>query len=189
MKNVKYIIIGAVIAALIQTGLLAKIIYDRGQHLQHGKEVLLQTGMVDPRDLFRGHYVRLNLSIGRILGKDVNTIGELKYGKSVFVLLKKGDAEFWIPDAIYADLPEASDNPVLKGKLTYIRNSKDPEKATYQISFPFDRYFAPKKRAKELEKIRNDRQLGIIVALNDKGEGLIKGISVEGKSIYNEPIY
>lgn len=189
MKYVKYIIIGAVIAALIQTGLLVKIIYDRSAHLQNGAEVHLQTGMVDPRDLFRGHYVRLNLSIGSILAKDVNTIGELKYGKSVFVLLKKGDAEFWIPDAIYADLPEANGSPVLKGKLTNISYRKDIEKAIYRISFPFDRYFAPKKRAKELEKIRNDRKLGIIVSLNDKGEGLIKGISVDGKSIYNEPLY
>ena len=189
MKNLKFIIIGALIAAAIQTGLLVKIIYDRGQQLANGTEVHLQTGMVDPRDLFRGHYVRLNLSIGRILKKDVKIVGDLKPREAVFVSLKKGTDEFWVPVVIYSELPEASDNPVLKGKLTYIRNSKDPEKTTYQISFPFDRFFAPKKRAKELEKIRNDRKLGIIVALNKKGEGLIKGISVDGKSIYNEPIY
>ena len=58
-----------------------------------------------------------------------------------------------------------------------------------RISFPFDRYFAPKKRAKELEKFRRDQKLGVVLSLNKEGVGLIKGITVEGKVIYNEPLY
>lgn len=189
MKNLKLIVIGAVVAALIQTGLLVKIIYDRAEQLENGAEVNLQSGMVDPRDLFRGHFVRLNLSIGRILKKDVKIIGELKRRSAVYVSLKKGAEEFWVPDTIYAEFPSDVNLPVLKGELQYFNDNKDFDKANYQIRFPFDRYFAPKKKAQELEKIRNDRKLGIIVSLNEKGEGLIKGISVDGKSIYNEPIY
>lgn len=189
MKNKKALIIGAIVAAIIQSGLLAKIIYDRAELISNGTEVNLQSGMVDPRDLFRGHYVTLNLSIGRISAKDVEIVGALKKGEPIYVTLKRGIDEFWIAESLFSSIPNDISTPIIKGELRYIRNAENFDKAEYRIKFPFDRFFAPKKKAKELEKVRNGRKLGILVSLSDTGEGVIKGISVEGETIYNEPIY
>ena len=57
-----------------------------------------------------------------------------------------------------------------------------------RLSLPFDRYFAPKKRAQELEKFRRESRLGVVIALNDDGNGVIKGIMVDGDVIYDEPL-
>ena len=60
---------------------------------------------------------------------------------------------------------------------------------SHVIRFPIDRFFAEKNRAKDLEKVRRDRNLGVVVALGPNGEAAIKGISVEGELIYNEPLW
>ena len=59
----------------------------------------------------------------------------------------------------------------------------------YRISFPFDRYFAPKERALEIENIRSDGKLGVILVVSTDGTGYIKGLSIDGKRIYDEPLY
>ncbi|MDP5347464.1 MAG: GDYXXLXY domain-containing protein, partial [Paracoccaceae bacterium] len=50
-------LVAAIIAvALVQTAALAKMVTDRAALLRDGTEVVLETGAIDPRDLFRGHY-------------------------------------------------------------------------------------------------------------------------------------
>jgi len=47
------------ILALAQTGVLAAMVIDRVRLLTSGREITLPIVPVDPRDLFRGEYVRL----------------------------------------------------------------------------------------------------------------------------------
>lgn len=177
-------LIGAVIAGLLQTGALAKMIFDRNTLLRNGTEVQLETGFVDPRDMFRGHYVTLNLLISRIEKTSISgPAQDPSYNDPVWVALVPRADGFWQADALYTTLPENIDQPVIKGKLRY-SNSKD-----YLISFPVDRYFAPKKRALELEQFRRDQALGVILALDGQGNASVKGITVEGKRIYDEPLF
>lgn len=187
--TIKHFLIGAVIAAILQTTALGKIIFDRAMQLQNGKEVVLQTQMRDPRDLFRGHYVTLNLSVGEVAEDKVEVNGEFKYKDPVFVALKKGEDEFWVAKAIYDKMPTGISDPVIKGKYQRAHKPKGETVLRHRIRFPFDRFFAAKKRAKELEKVRRDQKLGVVLSVGDNGEALIKGISVEGEMIYNEPIW
>ena len=62
----KFYIAAAVVVALLQSGALASMIYDRAQRIATGREVVLESRMRDPRDLFRGHFVTLNLDVGQL---------------------------------------------------------------------------------------------------------------------------
>lgn len=186
--KLRYFIGGAIIAAILQTGALGKIIYDRADLIRNGTEVVLQSGMIDPRDLFRGHYVVLNLTIGRLAAEDVRVVGKLAYNMPVYVSLEKGENEFWVADTLYAEYPADTSSPVIQGIYTSGRSGSVTNQS-HRIRFPIDRFFAEKSRAKDLEKVRRDRNLGVVIALDGKGGSAIKGISVEGELIYNEPVW
>lgn len=186
--KLKWFILGAVIAALLQTAALGKIIFDRADLIKNGREVVLQSGMVDPRDLFRGHYVTLNLTIGRIPAVEVTVVGEPEQRHDVWVSLKKGEDEFWVADTLYSEKPEIAASPVIRGEYLSGRPVAGGNQF-HSIRFPVNRFFAEKSRAKDLEKVRNDRKLGVVVALSEDGDAAIKGISVAGKLIYNEPVW
>ena len=55
-----------VAAALVQVALLTVMIVDRVQILRDGKEVILLSRPVDPRDLLRGDYVVLVYDISQL---------------------------------------------------------------------------------------------------------------------------
>ena len=186
LKSPGAFVVGALMAMVLQTGILAKILFDRASLLSSGKEVVLQSRMVDPRDLFRGHYVQLQLSAGEIKESDIEIVGDIESSDDVYVELVKTENGFWTATRLHKEFPSNSGAVLLKGKVSF--NSRASNE-TYRIRFPFDRYFAPKKRAKKLEKIRNQGQLGVVLSLDGKGGGMVKGIQVDGEIIYNEPVF
>jgi uncharacterized membrane-anchored protein len=181
--KLKTFAIGVIVAAVLQTGALAKIIYDRAGFLRDGQEIHLRTNFVDPRDLFRGHYVRLNLVIGDTNVADIELSGDFKETGDVFMTLKKSEDGFFEPVSASATRPDPSTGPVLRGDFKSLWDDK------LRVEFPFDRYFAPKLRALELENIRQDDQLGIILAVDENGNGMIKGILIDGELFYDEPLF
>jgi uncharacterized membrane-anchored protein len=52
--------------ALMQTGVLAVMVFDRMRLLTTGREITLPIVAVDPRDLLRGEYVELGYAVGRV---------------------------------------------------------------------------------------------------------------------------
>jgi len=179
-------LVGAIIIAVLQTGAVGAMIYNRASQISGGKEVILESGFIDPRDLFRGHYVILNLVVGQ-LGEHVTEVDKpFSRREIVYVELAKGEDIFWTAKKLWHDLPDNAEGAYIKGKITLIPRGS---RRTYRISFPYDRYFAPKKRAKELEKFRRDRKLGVVLALGKDGSGYIKGITVDGEIIYDEPLF
>ena len=43
--------------------------------------------------------------------------------------------------------------------------------------------------AQALEKIQRDQKLGVVLSLDEAGNGLIKGLMVEGKLVYDERVF
>lgn len=184
--SLKFYIAAAVIVALVQSAALASMIYDRAQRIMTGREVVLESRMRDPRDLFRGHFVTLNLDVGE-LPKDGTPVDRaFTRNETVFVELEKGDGPFWRARKLWHQIPAEAEGVFLKGRMQFV-----PLRGTslYRLSFPFDRYFAPKERALEIEKNRSDGKLGVILAVGDDGTGYIKGLSVDAVRIYDEPLY
>jgi len=88
-----------------------------------------------------------------------------------------------------------ADRVTLKGWLRYAYPAY-LEKA--YIAYGLERYYAPKKRALELEKMtrrgnraggRKERPLGVIVRVAGDGKAAIAGLMIDGRKIYEEPLF
>ncbi|MDA9008878.1 GDYXXLXY domain-containing protein [Alphaproteobacteria bacterium] len=188
--KIKTFLIGVIVAAGLQTAALAKIIYDHRSLLVSGQEVYLETGFVDPRDLFRGHYVTLRLLISNPERHKVEIDGTFGYRDDIFMVLKKGEGVFWEAASIHKTYPVNPGGPVIKGTAMFTStNLENSASVRPTVSFPFDRYFAPKLKAQELENLRRNRKLGVILSLGDDGKGLIKGVTIDGDPIYEEGLF
>ncbi len=186
MKTAKGLFVGLVVAAVLQTGALGAIIYKHLEDLRTGVEVVLKSNMRDPRDFFRGHYTRLQLDVERIDPKTVSLPDlPLKTRQDVFIVLKPGEDGFWKASAVSATAP--SGGVFLKGVTSYVPPNAKPTQP-FNVSLPFSRYYAPKRRALELEALNRDQKLGIILAVQADGTAKIKGISVDGKLIHDETL-
>lgn len=181
--TIRTLLIGILIAAAAQTGLMAKIITDRAAALKAGTEVLLETGFIDPRDLFRGHYTTLNLLISTPDPDTVTIEKDIKYNDTIYAELTKTDGFAQIV-AITKTIPDAPKGPILKGTAQF--NTGNPRA---RIRFPFNRFYADKTRALELQDMQREQKLGVILSVSPDGTGMIKGLTIEGEKIYEEPLY
>ena len=66
MSISRKLLLSLAIVALAQTTVLAAMVIDRVRLLSSGREITLPIVPVDPRDLFRGEYVRLGYDVGRV---------------------------------------------------------------------------------------------------------------------------
>jgi len=80
-----------IVLILIQVLLLTGMIIYRQYWVHTGQRIILVTEPVDPRDIFRGDYVRLSYEISRL---DLNKLGvkeRFKRGEKIYVHLEKDD--------------------------------------------------------------------------------------------------
>lgn len=180
---------GLLAAAALQTAVLGWMIRGHWVDLTTGTEVVLETTMVDPRDFFRGHYVTLRLNIQQVDRAKLAPVDQLEQGKPLFALLQKGEGAYWEVASLSTKTPDKG--PFLKSKTkfrTFMVSDKNTRK-TVGIQLPFTRYYAPKKQAQELEKLRNAGKMGIIVSVLPDGRGKIKGVSLDGVLVYDESLF
>ena len=178
----RWMIAGIIAIALLQTAALARMVTDRAALLRDGVEVVLETGAIDPRDLFRGHYAILNLEISRIPRESVTVDPALTPGTPAYVTLREEADGYWRAAGVYATVPPGP-APVIRGMFEF---ESDRELV---LGFPFDRYFAPEDRALELEAFDRANRMGVILALDGTGYGAIKGLMIDGERVYEEPLF
>lgn len=178
--------IAVALVALIQTAVLASIIYGRVALLKDGREIVVEVIPVDPRDFFRGDYV--------ILGYAFNPQGsvpvppETQNGDTVYVTLKPTGAEKWEVASTSHTLVTPSDpaEVVLKGIVNsvYVRSA---EPTTGSIRFGIESYFVPEGTGRELEKKVLEKKISAVLAVGSSGEVAIKALVVDGERVVEEP--
>jgi len=99
----------------LQVLLLAGIIFSHHYWLENGELIRLRTEPVDPRDLFRGDYVRLSyeistLDLDRLDGDDI-----FERNENVYVVLRRDADGTWRPTATYAVMPRGE--RFIKGRV------------------------------------------------------------------------
>jgi uncharacterized membrane-anchored protein len=113
-----------------------------------GRTVILKSVPVDPRDLMRGDYVRINWAISdldRMMKGDGAT---LEVNDDVYVVLREG-APDWKPATLYAELPDLEDDrAVIKGKVIGLRP------LSIQVDYGMDSYYVPEGKGREYERIK-----------------------------------
>ena len=180
----------ALVAAL-QLGVLGWIVAERVRLLAGGREIVLPIVPVDPRDLFKGDYVRLAYPISTLpAGAPETTAGTTPAAKKtpVFVTLKPEADGGWSVASTSRKFPTqvAGDQIVLRGFRDVDRwRSNGPVRVTYGL----ERYYVPEGKGPALEQLARDKKLAAIVAVDGRGNAAIKGLSADGKKIYDEPLF
>ncbi|MBX9587965.1 MAG: GDYXXLXY domain-containing protein [Hyphomonadaceae bacterium] len=182
MTTLRKLIIALAAVALAQTGVLAAMVIDRTLLLKNGREITLPIVPVDPRDLFRGEYVRL--------GYEINTVpGALLVGPppahnaAFYVTLEKNPQGGWTPVKVSAALPHEP-NPnriVLKGRSRFL--------TSMQVRYGIESYFVPEGQGKRLEELARERKMAARVAVDARGNAAIKGLIIDGVLQYEEPLF
>lgn len=178
---------GLLIAAVLQTVALATMVVRHELDLARGQEVVVRSEMRDPRDFFRGHYTRLDLSISRLDRDAIAAPDGLERGMELYAVLEKGTGLYWTVQALQADPP--ADAPALKGTLAYLPPMTTDGERRLIMDFPFSRYYAPERRALELEDLNRRGELGAILSVLADGSAKIKGLTIDGEPIYDERLF
>ncbi len=187
----QHAVLAAILAALLQTGVIAGIIVNRAVHIANGREIVLDVIPVDPRDLLRGDYVRLGYTISRLAGAIVE-IPERPYkGMPIFVTLEhqgKPGEEKWVAvaaTAVRPAMPESGSKIVLQGSLQWwwpYQRDRQTNKGSPEmnLSYGIETYFVPESTGRDLEKLTRQAAVRTVVSVDRNGKAAIKGIIIEG---------
>ena len=135
--------------------------------LQTGREVLLRTVPVDPRDLLRGDYVILNYEISQY-PMDSN----YNYNDDVYVLLGIDNKNIASIRSVVKSKPEKS--LYLKGKIVNCPTSFSLFRGGKCIGYGIESYFVKEGTGRELEKNLRNGTL-VKVAIDKNGSAKVKG--------------
>mgnify|MGYP002639839735 CR=1 FL=1 len=180
-----------VCAILFQVLSVASIVVSSENILSTGKQVILQTAPVDPRDIFKGDYVKLDYTFSAItnqqLEKSIRQQG-LKKGQKVYLSMDiQNDGTAWAKK-LFIDPPEGEF--YLAGYVKshwpyqgYVKNQhkegmSSSTKHPVYVKFGIEKYFVQQGEGLVMEEIRGTRDsfqvpMLIRVAVSDKGEALI----------------
>mgnify|MGYP000252797584 CR=1 FL=1 len=178
-----------VASAVLLSAILGWMVVDRVRLLASGREIVLPIRPVDPRDLFKGDYVRLGFDIS-VLDKEIAP-GEIappgyhsppRAMRTVYVTLEQQADQSWKPVAAAFRAPASprADQVVIKGRM----RAWSPR----QVNYGIERYFVPEGTGGGLEKLARTSKLAAIVAVDAKGNAAIKGLVVDGRRVYEEPL-
>ncbi|PID76558.1 MAG: hypothetical protein CSB24_06000 [Deltaproteobacteria bacterium] len=160
----KQLYIGLIAAVLGQLFILVTEYTNAVYPLWTGREIKLATVPVDPRSMFRGNYARLNYQISEIPGADINTARVPRHGEIVFIRLAADKNGLYSYNG--ASLKKPQDGLFIRGRIqTYSSVKRDK----YRVKYGIEAFFAPKKKALQLEKRLRDNALArIMIAGNGK---------------------
>ncbi|OCW58850.1 GDYXXLXY domain-containing protein [Hoeflea olei] len=185
--------IAAAISAVVLIGSLAQAIEHRASILRDGREILLRTEPIDPRDLMRGDYVRLGYADVSSVSDDMVT-GSWPSTETVqpvwLTLAADGDGIFTARSASFTR-PEnvAADEVVLKSLPVRVRAASGLRYSIPQLDFGIERYYVPEGEGLEIEKAQNQGRTTVAVRVSAEGEPQIARLMIDGETLYNEPLY
>jgi len=188
-RTPKIVLFGA--AALVQVALLTVMIVDRVQILRDGKEVILLSRPVDPRDLLRGDYVVLGYDISQLQAGALLNQPASSRNPSVFVKLAPNRDGIYEAVSVHAEpVAVASPEVLIRGSIVYgascgSRGYAFCEKLS--IRYNLESYFVPEGEGRKLEDVRNKGKLSVVAAVLPSGRAAIKRLLIDGKPAYEEP--
>ncbi len=178
------------IVALIQTGVLAGMVIDRTRLLKSGREITLPIVPVDPRDLFRGEYMRLAYEASNVPARLLEGPPP-KRNAAFYVVLEKKEGGAWQPVKLSRSMPSETspDRIVLKARDSRGWPANFSADAILRVRYGIESYFVPQGEGPRLEQLARDKKLAALVAVDRGGNAAIKGILIDGRLQYEEPLF
>ena len=136
-----------ILVVLGQLLVLAGVYLGARYPLWVGEEVTLEVVPVDPRDMFRGNYARLEYAISVVPAAllDADDVGRpLRRSERVYVSLARGDDGFWHATGLSRARPD--DGIFLRGRIAWHHSD------VYRLRYGIEAWFAPKEKALALER-------------------------------------
>jgi len=148
--------------------------------VQSGRTVYLRTAPIDPRDIFRGDYVRLDYeasSFGpRQASEQIRTEG-LEKGAPVYARLESGPRGLSSAVEVTRERPDSG--PFLRGRALH-RWRPGGGGHALQVRYGIEKYFVEQGRGKLMEQRRGRRQgiqtpMEVQLAVDTSGTAVITG--------------
>ncbi len=161
-----------------QLAVLAYMAGGREYIRSYGQQVWLRTAPIDPRDPFRGEFVRLHYGLNSVasdaLRGGVDKHREQK-GYKVFAVLKGTDNDLYELDYLTDQRPQQG--PYLKGRLTddwRLRRGRG-----VGVKYGIEQYFVEQGQGRRIEKRRGGRDslqvpMEVLVAVGGDGTAVVK---------------
>lgn len=179
--------------ALLQTGVLIKMVYDRQTLLRSGREIVLQVQPVDPRDLFRGDYVILGYAISPVsISPEANgaPLNDIKRGAPVYVTLHADETGTWTVKQLSPAYPSsaAASDIVLKGLVQHVWQGTKQGETQFSIKYGIESYFVPEGTGRALEASVREKKIQAVIAVATDGTAAIKGLMIDGARHEDPPL-
>ena len=177
--------------ALIQTGILGFIVYERLQLLATGREILVPVIPVDPRDIFRGDYVRLGYPISSFDFPAVSVPAGLRHDGPVYVTIKPDAASPWKVVSLSTGYPLNADegSAILKGRISNLYDDRAAGVYHVTVRYGIESYFVAEGTGKPLEEQVRDHKIETVIALAPDGTAAIKGLVIDGVRHLDPPLF
>jgi uncharacterized membrane-anchored protein len=181
----------AVLVALLQTAFLGYMIESRASILRNGVDVVLKTVPVDPRDLLRGDYVILSYDISTIpADKVTGGFPTEATDAQLSVRLEKQPDGFWgVTEASFQALAPKEGSIIARSSPFYFYPAPDSQQSPLSVDYGIERYYVPEGEGRVMEEARNASALSVTARVDDDGRMQIRLIAIDGKPLYEEPLY
>jgi len=164
------------ITAAAQLVILVGTIALRTIPLITGRTVLVRVVPVDPRDLFRGDYVRLSYNFSRASGQEIEGFQSLN---------TRVASSNWSGRTVYASLVPDSDGVHWRmEKLTVVKPAtglflKGQTSGYGSLEFGIEDYYLQQGTGREYEEAIRDRKLTAEVAVTSGGHAALRALRIE----------
>ena len=171
------------------------MVADRVRLLQTGREITLPIVPVDPRDFFRGEYVRLGYDIGRVPAPAARRAAARSPTRPSTSPWSANRIGTWVPVKLALTWSEgnlarshrAEGARAMSGRLFPDRSNPN---AAYFVRYGTESYsarqgegLAPSRRSRAI------RSSAARIAVDKSGNAAIKGLLVDGVLQYEEPLF
>ena len=180
-------------AGVIQVLLIAFMVGDRVRILRSDTEVILKTRAVDPRDFLRGDYVVLNYDISSAPTGELKDTPVSGPGMLVYVKLARGADGFHQAVSLHREpVAVGPGEALIRGRVdnrSFCGDNRRMFCSSVQLSYGLEKFFVPQGEGREIEKARNDGKVAVVAAVASSGRAAIKRLLLDGKPVYDEPLF
>lgn len=133
-----------------------------------GKDILIRTMVYDPRDMFRGDYVRLSYGFAGIYELDKRGLSKRRqlHGTEIYAVLKQDKDGKYKFDKYSFERPNGG--MFLAGRVDY-----------NTAKFGIEAFFMPPKKARQMERDMMEFNATAVISVMDNGKARIKDIVIE----------